>query len=76
MKYTRFVLILALGLGSASLFSCKKCLKCSFDEPSNLTNVREDCGNKDYLELFKADVIKEAEGFGVEEAKVTCVDSK
>jgi len=37
---------------------------------------REDCGNKDQLELFKADVIKEADGFGVSEAKVSCVDSK
>lgn len=51
-------------------------MKCSYVEPSQLTTTREECGNKDQLELFKFDVIKEADGFGVAEGKVSCIDVK
>lgn len=76
MKKARFILLFVMAAGASTFFSCKKCLKCSYVEPSQLTTERESCGNKDQLELFKADVIKEAEGFGVDEGEVTCVDSK
>ena len=76
MKQSRLYLFLLLSAGSLAFFSCKKCMKCTYVEPSTMIIDREDCGNKDQLELFKADVIKEADGFGVSEAKVSCVDSK
>lgn len=76
MKHSRKYLFLILAAGSLTFVSCKKCMKCSYVEPSGATTVREDCGNKDQLELFKFDVIKEADGFGVSEGKVSCVNTK
>lgn len=68
------IVALCLGLGlSLGFSSCKKCLKCKYVESNTqIPQEREDCGDKDRLDAFKADVIKEAGFFGVEEKNVKC----
>jgi hypothetical protein len=64
---------LGLGLTLTGLSSCKKCLKCKYSEKNtNIPREREACGSQDKLDLFKADVIKEAKSFDVTEDKVAC----
>lgn len=65
--------ILGLALTVTGFTSCKKCLQCKYvEENTNIPREREDCGNGDYLEKFKADVIKEAKAFGNDEEDVKC----
>lgn len=48
-------------------------MKCKYSEANtNIPREREDCGNKDEIDLFKADVIKEAKAMGNVEADVKC----
>lgn len=64
---------MGLALSLTGFTSCKKCLKCKYTEHStNIPRERESCGNKDQLDLFKADVIKEAKAFGNAEEDVKC----
>lgn len=67
-------LILGLGLTLTGFTSCKKCMQCKYVESNtNIPREREQCGgNAEENDLFKADVIKEAGFFGVEEEGVTC----
>lgn len=72
---TKFIAaaFLGLALSVTGFSSCKKCLKCKYNETNtNIPREREECGNGDELDLFKADVIKEAQVFGVDEEDVKC----
>jgi len=65
--------LLGLGLSLTGFTSCKKCMKCKYTEQgTSIPREREDCGNKDQLDLFKSDVIKEAKAFGNDEEDVKC----
>lgn len=65
--------ILGLGLSLTGFTSCKKCLKCKYVESgTSIPREREGCGNRDQLDLFKKDVIKEAGFFNVPEDQVKC----
>jgi hypothetical protein len=42
------------------------------EEGTLVPREREDCGNRDQLDKFKNDVIKEAKAFGLVEEDVRC----
>jgi hypothetical protein len=74
MKTNRIAaILLGLTLVLTGFTSCKKCLKCRYVEEGTLVpREREDCGNRDQLDKFKNDVIKEAKAFGLVEEDVRC----
>lgn len=72
MKKYLLTLLVAL-LTVPAFYSCKKCVECSYRDPATLvTRSREECGNRETIDHFKQDVVKEAKAFGLEEADVKC----
>lgn len=67
---------LGLTFSLTGLTSCKKCLECKFVEGNtSVPRTRNSCNEKHQsVDLFKADVIKEAKSFGIQdEEDVKCV---
>ncbi len=66
-------LVLGLTIALTGFTSCKKCLQCRYVEQGTMVpREREDCGNRDQLDKFKKDVIKEAKAFGLTDDDVKC----
>jgi hypothetical protein len=57
-----------------SMSSCKKCLECTFTEPTGAPYTEQNCGNSDDRSKFKDNFIEVAKAFGLTDKDVTCIE--